>query len=415
MTHTPKIKEILHHLNSYIFLSTSVAIWVFVIRIFVNLKPIADEVCVSGEWKEKAIFPPYHNSPRVLGSLFTWMLAPIWKFEYPLAFLTVTLIITLLLYRLFSRSFQNAAETELSVKSKIVVTSAAVPWIIFALPPNKSALFDSVFWFGGSWHLIGALIVCNAVISILRQEPRGCSFYFWILLASFWSEITASIMFVVLFLNLRSDKRNLKAMLLPATALILNLIVNLGNSRISIVHQDDSRNNLIIFKGSIKMIAEYGLASLLIAIILSSIFLPLSIKAKSFPKRQINWIILLTTLAMISIYLVGYPTWRSSSIIGALLLTLQLLVFLRRARNGYSSLLSILITIILGLNTLSSLKSIESVVAERSTWWEHVITKEEPVFPFDFSGDNTDFLQADYGSSEWIDECFNKLIVKRVD
>jgi hypothetical protein len=338
----------------------------------------------------------------------------VWRFEYSAAFLVIILIVVLLIYGLISKSAQYSTEAVLSINSKFTLAFAATPWVLFVLPPNKSALFDSVLWFGGSWHLVGALIVSNAVISTLRPELRGYQFYFWIFLSSFWSEVTASVMFVILMLNFKSDKRIARAITMPATSLILNLMINLSNNRIGTVHQDKYRDNLSILKGSIKMIVEYGLSAFFVALVLSTIILPFTKEAQEIPRKKISLIIIFTTLMMISIYLVGYPTWRSTSIIGVLFLTLQLPLFLKRSTKTYSILVSIIVTILLGFINITALNSINTVAVERSSWWERVVSTKDPISTFDFSGNSPDFLQADYGSSEWINQCFNKLTIKKV-
>jgi hypothetical protein len=321
----------------------------------------------------------------------------------------------ILIYKIFSLSLKYLSGEFPSFKSSITFTTLATPWILFALPPSKSALFDSVFWFGGSWHLIGALLVSYTVILILTQKKSGNSIYLWIFIASFWSETTACLMFIVLFLNFKSDKRYIKSLALPIAALVLNLIANLNSNRISDVHQDALRNNLNIFKGSIKMLGEYGLRAILIAIILSTVFLPYSSAYRKPSTRRIMWILPLTTSGMISIYLVGYPTWRSSTIIGVLCLTLVFLLFGRKPKNTYSILISILITVILGFNTVAILKSIETVTTERSRWWSSVVTSNKTLTPFDFTGEKPEFLQADYGSSEWVDSCFKNFKAKGIE
>ena len=404
-----KANAIINLFNRYFFLSLSGLIWIHVLKISVNLKPIADEVCVLSEWPENSILPPFHSSPRVFGSLFTWLLAPIWRFQYSLGFLLIILISSALIYKLHSRCFQYLTNEVPSIKSKLTFTTAASPWILFALPPNKTALFDSVFWFGGSWHLIGALIVSYSFLLILTQDRSGHSFYFWILLASFWSETSASVMFVVLFLNIKSDKRCARAIFMPIVALALNLIVNVSNNRISTVHQGDLRNNLSILKGSIRMIVEYGLSSLFIAIVLITIFFSHSLDSRKLPTKKFLWIFLFTGSVIVLIYLVGYPTWRSSSIIGVLFLILLILSTSKMLQKPPYAIASILITLVLGFNTISNLESIESVAIERSDWWSNSVMSNDKLLPFEFSEKIPDFFQADYGSSDWIDSCFNNL------
>ena len=394
--------------------SLSIFIWTLVIRISTHLEPIADEVCVLGEWRENSFLPPHHSSPRVFGSLFTWLLAPIWRLEYTLGFLVIIMIAALLIFKIFSLSVIQLSGENPSFKSKITFTALATPWILFTLPPNKSALFDSVFWFGGSWHLIGALVFSYTVLQILSQERNGNFIYLWILIASFWSETTACLILIVMFLNLGKDKNYRKALVLPIAGVALNIFANLNSERINDVQESALRNNLDILKGSLKMLIEYGLRSVFIAIILTVIFLPFSSEYRNVPTKRIIWMMLLTTSGMVSIYLVGYPTWRSSSIIGLTCFTLSFLFFGRISKNASSILVSILVTLILGLNTVSNLNSIETVSAERSNWWSSVVTSNETLSPFKFTGEKPEFLQADYGSSEWIDRCFQDFKAKEV-
>jgi hypothetical protein len=233
-------------------------------------------------------------------------------------------------------------------------------------------------------------------------------------IASFWSETTACLILIVLFLNLGKDKNYTKALVFPITGVALNIYANLNSERINDVQQGALRNNLDILKGSLKMLTEYGLRSVFIAIILTVVFLPFSSEYRNVPTKRIIWILLLTTSGMVSIYLVGYPTWRSSSIIGVTCFTLSFLFFGRITKNASSILVSILVTLILGLNTVSNLNSIETVSAERSDWWSSVVTSNETLSPFKFTGEKPEFLQADYGSSEWIDRCFQDFKAKEV-
>ena len=385
--------------------------WIIAFTIASNLRPIADEICVLSEWPTNTSLPPFHASPRILGSSFTWLSSLVWSNNYQIAILAHFVLTAFLIGKILSRINILLGENRLPTR-RILGTSALVtPWILFALAPNSTALFDSVFWFGGTWHFIGGLIAAYAILVNMDERYSNVGKFGWVIFVSCWSELGAGIMLAlaaanIIFLKHLSKKFFIQA-LIPMAALSIGLLINLTNSRISSVHQGYSSDLIDTLKGSIRMLALYSLNGFLVFLILGVILKSDRNQIIQILRRKFSLILLLANIVIVTMYLIGYPTWRSSATIGILTFASILVVLMNRVPSkSWLRVIIFIITVFMGVNTLNNLSEIQNISHERAIWWKDS-SQAESLIRFQIERHEGEIsLPADFGSSSWIDTCF---------
>lgn len=415
MSTVAKISKIASRVPFIFVASYGLFFWTYAFRISQELRPIADEVCVLGEWDNGAFFPPLHISPRFFASLFTWQSSITWHTHYQITMLAHYLIAAALI-ALIVRQIYFMSCNEILIPGKAVTYSFALtPWLLFSLPPNPTALFDAVFWFGGTWHVIGALIVAYTMLVIFDDSYNKFAVLSLLILSIFWSEIGSfliiSTQMIKVLLDRKMTKWSFVALSMAFLGLCVNVYVNVANKRIISIHDDASLNNINVLKGSLKMIGEYSLRGALIALILK---LAITHNMRRTERREEYRFLTASVLSACSIFIVyqvGYPTWRSSFVIGILFfVSITLLVITIRPKKLTILIPLMVMGVILGNQTATNLHTIHNVSKERSLWWDSASSNNYTEQYRQESFKNDLSLPADFGSSTWINTCYRNFV-----
>jgi hypothetical protein len=415
MSNVPKLAKIASQVPLLLVGSYGLFFWTYAFRISQELRPIADEICVLGEWDNGALFPPIHISPRFFASIFTWQSSIAWHSHYQITMLVHYFIAAALIALIARQIYFMSCHETLSLSKAITYSFVLTPWLLFSLPPNPTALFDAVFWFGGTWHVIGALIIAYTMLVIFDDSYNKFAILSLLVLSIFWSEIGSfliiSTQMIKVLLDRKINKWSFAAISMALLGLCVNIYVNVANKRIISIHDDASLDNMNVLKGSLKMIGEYSLRGALIAVIVK---LAISHNVRMTERRKEYRYLSASVLSACSIFIVyqvGYPTWRSSFVIGILFfVSITLLVINVNAKKMTVLIPLMVIGAILGNQTVTNLHAIQNVAKERSYWWDGASSSNftEQYRQESFKEDLS--LPADFGSSTWINTCYRNFV-----
>lgn len=415
MSNVPKLAKIASRVPLLLVGSYGLFFWTYAFRISQELRPIADEICVLGEWDNGALFPPFHISPRFFASIFTWQSSIAWHSHYQITMLVHYFIAAALIALIARQIYFMSCNETLSLSKAITYSFVLTPWLLFSLSPNPTALFDAVFWFGGTWHVIGALIIAYTMLVIFDDSYNKFAILSLLVLSIFWSEIGSfliiSTQMIKVLLDRKINKWSFAAISMALLGLCVNIYVNVANKRIISIHDDASLNNMNVLKGSLKMIGEYSLRGALIAVIFK---IAISHNMRMTERRKEYRYLSASVLSACStfiVYQVGYPTWRSSFVIGILFfVSITLLVINVNAKKMTVLIPLMVIGAILGNQTVTNLNAIQNVAKERSYWWDGASSSNfmEQYRQESFKEDLS--LPADFGSSTWINTCYGNFV-----
>jgi hypothetical protein len=391
--------------------------WVQSYLISSKLRPIADEICVLGEWKEGEPFPELYLSPRLFSSLFTWSSAVVWEYNYQLGLCLHYVVIVFMIANLYKHFNKQIQGTRSSKVTRLVVAFILTPYLLFALPLNTAAIYDSVFWFGGTWHVIGAIITVTTVLVLLNHDSSVKQQIIWSLLSGAWSEISAGMTCITIILLLMTRAvpkvQAIKLFLAPSFFFLFHVLFNLHSGRLSSTQTNTPSAWEVSLKSVILVLSEFAFSGVIIGVILLFMLPNVNDTKKIFSQKLVLDVFLSAFAFVFLISFIAYPTWRGSYFLG--LVSVFLTPFLLRVKktNSMRFFLPLLIGIFLiSINSVNNLQIIEKSAQNRLTWWNSISMTQELDLPLAPLPHANNILPADYGSAEWVDKCFKKFLIR---
>lgn len=393
----------------------SLVLWVYLLIVSTLLRPVADEICVLGELEPGESFPPFHFSPRFLASLFTWLSSTIWMNNYSIAIVTHWLIISILLsfniralYRVFSG---NISRTQAHIFGFVLT-----PFFLLFLPHKNQAIYDSFYWFGGTWHTIGALFAMYLTLIVINQETKLPLLIGLVILGALWSEVTSIVVAVALAVSAITYKSKKGFLvLIPLLSIALHAYLSLNSGRLDVsAGSAESFFDLNTIKGLVLMYLVFSAHGLAIAATSSLWMSPdIGVETPRLNRTQVAAVISLAA-AGVTFFLASaftYATWRSTAIFGFFAFGIGMILWQGFARN--TLFIQIISSVTLPLIILTNIEGIWpmiDVLEIRKDWWE----SNKSVNWFSISDSNLSQEQraeipADWGKGEWVDQCFVNL------
>jgi hypothetical protein len=388
-----------------------IVFWLEALRISSNLRPIADEICVLGDWSEGDLLPSLHISPRLLSTLFTWGSSILWSENYQVAiifhFALAYGLVAIILKKLVILKGVSFESNRQFIYQGMILTS----WLLFALPPSLAGLYDTSFWFGGTWYVVGGLGIISMIFTLVSEKSNIKQKVAWIIAASAWNELSAGLVVITLFILVITKKANLRNAVtictVPFVFLMWHAVHNLSSGRLTASRLESDTNLQISIKSILKIFLEYSITGLIIGMVLATLLPFSSTITRNHSKRHYLGILLIGPLFVFVISLIAYPTWRSSYIIGLLIAFFYpLLRNYRRRLVPISSVVAIFFISLLGLYTVQNLETLQDSTANRLDWWNSIVRMNDGVLSFPPPPNKPVFSPADIGTSGWIDLCF---------
>ena len=401
---------------SWIVILISIIFWIRISLIIPKLRPIADEVCALSNWGSNEYFPQFSLNPRLLSSLFTWASSILWRINYPLTITIHLVLLSVGIFLLFSR-FSKSKNLRSSRIQSLLAVMFLTPWVILLLPPNPTAIYDTFFWFGGTWHALGAIYTILLMLKFREKQIKVSHKFLIIIVLSTWSEISAiSMLIMISYYLLRSSERekySLIYLFLPATSILSHFLKSQSSGRLDAIHTGNLVLDLIkMFLITMKFSAQWAFFGILLGIILARV----NSGSQQHPGRaeletlpSVNPILLSIGIGTIGISTIGYPSWRSTFIIGVAATIYSWQYFSRYLsnRNGLSQILRVLsIFLLLGLGVGSG-QTVQQATISRAIWWDSTQTStKESVEILKLSEEQRSALPADFGFGDWVNICF---------
>lgn len=391
----------------------SIFCWIRITLIVPKLRPIADEVCALSNWGSNEYLPQYSLNPRLLSSLFTWASSILWRINYPLAIMMHLLLLSVGMLLLLSKFVELKNFRIQGLLAIIILT----PWVILLLPPNPTAVYDTFFWFGGTWHALGAIYTIYLMIKFQEKQLTFLNKFLIVIVLSAWSEISAvSILLLMIFSLLRSAERKkylLNYMFFPTVSILSHFSRSQTSGRLEAIHSGNLAFDLIkMFLVTMKFSVQWALFGILLGIIFARASLRFQeepVGAKLEKISSLNLILLSAVFGTVGISTIGYPSWRSTFIIGVVATIYSLQYFSRwfSRRSGLNQILKVSSILLLVGTGIGSGQTIQQATIPRAIWWESSqISSREPIEILKLSDGQRKALPGDYGFGDWVDTCF---------
>jgi hypothetical protein len=393
----------------------SLTFWTYLSIVAFNLRPIADEICVLGELKNGESFPPFHLNPRILATLFTWGSSIMWVSNYT-AGIALNWAIISLLFGLNVKKLYEVFSIEVSRTQALAFGLVVTPFFILFLPPNNQAIYDTFFWFGGSWHAVGALIAMYVVLNILNLKTTYTRTIGLVCVGSLWSEVTSIVVAVAILIHFIFHKnRMILLILIPAAVLAVHAYISVENGRLSA--STESRQSFVdvnTLKGLVLMYILLLIHGIVIAAITRLWF---SFKEKkqlteTSSSQKIHVICFVVAgFVLFQAFALTYATWRSTVMLGVCGLLIGTILWQRVSLKTLMNKIVLLgsLVVILMINAGGLLPMLDAVEL-RKNWWEVNNSKGWiDISTNVLNQDQKAKLPADWGNGEWVDECFRKI------
>ena len=402
-------------------ITLSVIFWTYLIVVATLLRPIADEICVLGEMQRGDSFPPFHVSPRVVASLFTWVSSMFWLNSYFVAILMQWLVISILL-SISLRALYKTLSIEISKTEALKFGLVLTPFFLLFLPHKNQAAYDAFYWFGGSWHAVGALLAMYVVLSVINQKTKLPTLIALIILASLWSEVTSIVVIVALIVSaiFYKSKRNF-LLIIPIFSIILHTYNSRNSGRlVAPTNTDKIFLDMNTIKGLVLMYLIFSVHGIAIAAT-SSLWMSPNERMKPSKLNQTQLAALSALIvAGIAFFLASaltYATWRSTAIFGFLAFGVGVILwqgFLRKTL--FTKVISSALLPLIIISNLGGMLPMIDLLEIRKNWWEsNNSTNWSNISKNNLSQKQQTEIPADWGKGEWVDQCFMNLKVAKND
>ena len=393
----------------------SVTLWAYLALVATFLRPVADEICVLGEMQSGDSFPPFHTSPRVLASLFTWASSMLWVNNYAMAILLQWLMISFLI-SINVRELYKVFSIEISKSQAQIFGLVITPFFILFLPPKNQAIYDTFYWFGGSWHTIGALLVMYVALKAINPKTELPLLISLIVFGSLWSEVTSIFIAVAVGVSTIFYKsKRIFLVLIPSLSILLHAYVSLNTGRIQTSNGPEQNfMDLNTFKGLVLMYLLLSSHGIVIAAI-ANFWFSSTEKMRPFKINKLQRTTALTLIAVGSAFFLAsaltYATWRSTIVFGVTGFGLGIILWQGILRKMLISRIisSILLAVTIFSNTGGMIPML-NILEIRKNWWEaNNSAKWINISKNNLSQGEQIAIPADWGKGEWVDGCYLEL------
>jgi hypothetical protein len=291
------------------------------------------------------------------------------------------------------------------------------PWVILLLPPNPAAVYDTFLWFGGTWHALGAIYTILLMIKFQERQVKFLPKLLIVIALSAWSEISAiTILIMIIYSILRSSEKGkylLVYLFFPTASILSHFFKSQTSGRLDAIHSGNLVLDLMkMFFITMKFSTQWAFCGLLLGIIFARVnlrFQEYPMEVKTEKNASINPILLFVCLGTIGISTIGYPSWRSTFIIG-----LAVTIYSAQYFSGYFSrrnrsyqLLKVISILLLFGTGFNSSQTVQQAVTPRAIWWETSQTlSKESIKILKLPKEQRNALPGDYGYGDWINICF---------